>query len=196
MLKVLAEGFILTPTAYLLSKWNWLDGAVVMFATVDVVSKVLNVQSTIASTCRLLRILRPLRLLKMIPGMNIVLVAVKAVVPAVLGISLCMLLAFTSFGIVGVSFFGGRLFRCAEDVSLARQDCVAAGFSWTNQDFSFDNIFEAWQSLFFVWTGDDSLSLCVSLSLSRSLSLSLARSLARSRARANSLCLSMSLADR
>ena len=71
-------------------------------------------------------ILRPLRLLKMIGGMNIVLEAVKAVVPAVLGISLCMVLAFTSFGIVGVSFFGGRLFRCAEDVSLARQDCVAA----------------------------------------------------------------------
>ena len=155
VLKVVAQGFILTPTAYLLSKWNWLDFAVVVFSTVDVVSKLLTIESTIASTCRLLRILRPLRLLKLIEGMHIVLEAGRAVVPAVLGISLCILLSFTSFGIVGVSFFGGRLYRCSEDVTLAKADCIDADYSWENQDFSFDNIFEAWQSLYFVWTGDD-----------------------------------------
>lgn len=154
-LKVVADGFILTPTAYLLSKWNWLDGAVVVFSTVDVVSKLLGVESTVASTCRLLRILRPLRLLRLIDGMHVVLEALSAIVPALLGISLCLLLSFTSYGIVGVSFYGGRLYRCTEDLSLGKQDCVAAGHSWENRDFSFDNIFEAYQTLFFVWTSDD-----------------------------------------
>jgi hypothetical protein len=154
-LKVIACGFILTPTAYLLSKWNWLDGAVVMFSIVDVVSKLLGLESSISSTCRLLRILRPLRLLRLIDGMHVVLEAISAVIPVVLGIALCILLAFTTFGIVGVAFYGGRLYRCHEDLSLGKEDCIAADFTWANSDYSFDNIFAAYQSLFFVWTGDD-----------------------------------------
>ena len=70
-LKIVAFGFILTPTAYLLSRWNWLDGTVVVVSVIDIVNELLGLQSPIASACRLLRILRPLKLLRMIDGMPI-----------------------------------------------------------------------------------------------------------------------------
>jgi hypothetical protein len=63
-------------------------------------------------------------------------------------------LSFTAFGILGVSFFGGRLYRCSEDVSLDQAACLSESKTWANPQFSFDNIFAAYQSLYFVWTGD------------------------------------------
>ena len=41
--------------------------------------------------------------------------AVSSAVPAILGIGLCILLTFTAFGILGVAFFAGRLYRHALD---------------------------------------------------------------------------------
>jgi hypothetical protein len=155
-LKIVSMGFILTPTAYLLSKWNWLDFAVVISSIFDLMATIIGVENTFAKMLRLLRILRPLKLLRLIDGMHVVLEALTSIIPAVLGIGLCFVVAFTTFGILGVSFFRGRMFRCGDDISLDQVECEAAyPGAWQNPDFSFDNIFDAYRTLFYVWTGDD-----------------------------------------
>eukprot|EP01052_Picozoa_sp_SAG31_P021248 SAG31_NODE_1633_length_7689_cov_3.155599_2_plen_1828_part_00 len=154
-IKVIAYGLIFTPLSYLSSKWHWLDLAVVACSVVDIASQIAGAESSIASTFRLLRILRPLKLLRLVDGMHVVLDAVQSAAPAMLGIGLCILLTFTAFGILGVAFFAGRLYRCSEDVTLNRQQCSNSGMHWENPDFSFDDIFSAFGSLFFVWTADD-----------------------------------------
>lgn len=101
ILKIVADGFILTPRAYLTNRWNWLDLAVVVFSTIDVVLTAIGKEVGFAAIFRLLRILRPLKLLRLIDGMHVVLKAIKSAAPAVAGIALCILVTFTAFGILG-----------------------------------------------------------------------------------------------
>ena len=154
--KIVSMGFVLTPTAYLLDKYHWLDFAVIASSMTYGISKLLGVgdDSPVSSILRILRVLRPLKLLKHVPGMKVVLKALGSMMPAVVGIGSCILVSFTAFGILGVAFFGGRLYRCADDLSLDRAACLREGYEWSNNGFSFDNIFDAYRALYFVWTGD------------------------------------------
>lgn len=52
------------------------------------------------------------------------------------------------FGILGINVFGGLYYRCIENIRLDRPECEAQGLSWERYTFCYDNIFEAFCSLF------------------------------------------------
>ena len=61
------------------------------------------------------------------------------------------------YGIIGMNLFSGLLWHCeldGEELDLHRTECEAAHGeeAWVNRPFHFDNILEAWNTLFSVWT--------------------------------------------
>lgn len=66
------------------------------------------------------------------------------------------------FSIMGVSFFKGKFFSCAEmpstltaaqiDGIITKQDCLDLGGSWENANENFDNVIEAMSTLFQMMT--------------------------------------------
>jgi hypothetical protein len=67
--------------------------------------------------------------------------------------------SFFIYGIIGMNLFSGLLWHCSNaDLPKApmynREECEAQeGLVWKNRPFHFDNILEAWNTLFSVWTG-------------------------------------------
>mmetsp|Transcript_42176 Transcript_42176/g.40415 ORF Transcript_42176/g.40415 Transcript_42176/m.40415 type:complete len:126 (+) Transcript_42176:626-1003(+) len=62
------------------------------------------------------------------------------------------------FGILGISYFKGRLFFCDDSTGFdniieTKWDCLNTGGDWTNNSFNFDNILEAMKSLVLIASG-------------------------------------------
>lgn len=70
------------------------------------------VDITWIKTLRLLRTLRPLRLISRLPGLKVVVEALIFSFLNVGGVPIVALLFFITFGILGVSLFGGKFFYC------------------------------------------------------------------------------------
>ena len=114
VVKIIANGFLLTPNAYLMDSWQRLDFFVVCVSVFDVLVNAvgLDVGQELLGALKLLRILRPLKLLNMIPSMSVVLDSIIAAIPAATGIITLVILSFVIFGIFGVTALCGKFYRC------------------------------------------------------------------------------------
>lgn len=130
MIRVIADGLILPPKAYLRNSWNRLDFVVVL----------LNFTTLFAGTGDLpralgtVRSLRILRLIRYFSGIRDVFVDLFHAFPLMLDALLLVFLVMVFFSVYGVNMLGGRLFACNDDEVSGRFDCLGEFQSDVGED--------------------------------------------------------------
>jgi hypothetical protein len=112
LLKILSTGFIFQKKAYLKNGWNILDFIIVLISLVTLFGTGDN-QFRIFKSLRTFRALRPLRMISRAPGMKVLVNAVIFAVPDVLNVLVVVILFFSIFAIMSVSFLKGDLRQCS-----------------------------------------------------------------------------------
>ncbi|KAI9268809.1 Ion transport protein-domain-containing protein [Sporodiniella umbellata] len=163
-IRIIADGLILTPHAYLRNYWNQLDICVILLNTVTIFMG--SDQSPRGlSTLRSLRILR---LIRYFNGIRDIFVALFYSFPLMLDALIFTFLVLIPFAVYGVNIFGGLMWICNDDSVLSRDECVGEFISnlsndentplnvlisrvWQNPQnnfYSYDNFQTALQHLF------------------------------------------------
>lgn len=160
-LKIISNGFFFTKDGYLKDGWNRLDFLIVLEALYDwSTGSSSNVNGGTLKSLRAIRVLRLLQLLTKIRTLQVVLkVAFKAFYQ-LLYIAIFYVLAFVTFGVVGMNVLGGRTQWCADLVTefplpLTETECATSDQAvfWTNPGIlSFDHIGSATLTLWEVST--------------------------------------------
>lgn len=108
------------------------------------------------------RILRPLRIISRNEGLKIAIKSLVMAFPDMINIIIIMLLFFICFGIIGISYFKGKMFACKTDFISFKIDeipnkwvCFNTGGEWVNPDSNFDNIQNSMRTLFLLSTTSD-----------------------------------------
>jgi hypothetical protein len=179
LLKMYAFQVYKNPASYLRSSFNVLDVVVVAASLITLAFEKVGALRSL----RLLRALRPLRSVHKLPSLKLVINAVIASVPAISHVCVLGLGLGTVLSIMGMELFQGKMWFCAEVPSLEayvsaatdaavapdalagasgaagggldRAACAAAGGTWRNNKFNFDNFAEAMVSVFVISTGDN-----------------------------------------
>lgn len=139
VLKLFAFGVYKHDGAYFTDNWNNLDAFIVVMSVVDMA---LQGAFKFIKAIRFLRGMRPLRLVRRLKGLRVVLNAVILALPHCVHVGLLSLLFFFIFGILGVNFFSGRLYRCTDPSReclprLAGEQCtpdIACEGTWVPPD--------------------------------------------------------------
>ena len=159
IIKVFALGFVVPKGAYLRSKWNILDFAIVITGWLAYLAfGTVNLQAL-----RSLRILRPLRSISSIKGLKILFLTLVDAVPLLVDTVAILFFFFLIFAIAGLQLWMGILrYRCMDletGVVQERETCGARecgsgeecikGFSNPNYGMTnFDNILYALLAIF------------------------------------------------
>ena len=180
VLKMYAFQVYQNRAAYLRSSFNILDVVVVAASLLTLAFGSVGALRSL----RLLRVLRPLRSVHKLPSLKLVINAVIASVPAISHVCLLGLGLGTVLSIMGMELFQGKMWYCSSVPSydayveayaatnnsvaletaavsgalgggLDRAACAAAGGTWRNNKFNFDNFAEAMVSVFVISTGDN-----------------------------------------
>ena len=170
LIKVTANGFYGTPSAYLQDAWNRFDFLVVVLSSLEfVVDRVSTNDGNVTRIVRALRIIKPLRLIKENESMQFLLEALHNVLPTLLGVLALAALFFVMFAILGQSLFMGRFYFCSCEGdwglplhnctdsghrTLNMTACIEQGGTWENPPSNFDNFFSALRALYFSSVGD------------------------------------------
>lgn len=110
VIKVVANGFLFSPNAYLMDNWNRLDFSVIIFSTLDY----FDISSgSWGRILRMARCLRPLRLINKNDGMKRIVSAVLESMSTNIGILFLAATTFCIAAILGVQLFGGKFFYCS-----------------------------------------------------------------------------------
>lgn len=114
LFKVISFGFLFNgKNSYLRNAWNILDFAIVSISIISLVFQDINL--SVIKSLRILRILRPLRMISKNRGLKIAVLSLFNSIPGTLNVLLILLFMFLLFGILGVTFFKGKLFSCNTD---------------------------------------------------------------------------------
>lgn len=109
---------------------------------------------------RILRVLRPLRLISRSQGLKLAINSLSRAIPNILNLLIVCFIFFLLFGIFGINYFKGEkkkfiykiylgtFYYCDLTTRSDKWDCMDNGGNWINQDFNFDNIYNAIISLF------------------------------------------------
>ncbi|KAI8140598.1 Ion transport protein-domain-containing protein [Fennellomyces sp. T-0311] len=120
VIRIIADGFLLPPNAYLRNSWNRLDFVVVA----------LNFGAIFAGTgdfaraLSTVRSLRVLRLIRYFSGVRDVFVDLFHAFPYMMDALLLVFLVMIFFSIYGVNILGGRMIACNDDQVSGRAECV------------------------------------------------------------------------
>ncbi|XP_014676246.1 PREDICTED: voltage-dependent T-type calcium channel subunit alpha-1I-like, partial [Priapulus caudatus] len=140
---------------------NVMDGFLVVISLVDILVSLVGDSSPrifgILRVFRLLRTLRPLRVISRAPGLKLVVQTLLSSLRPIGNIVLICCTFFIIFGILGVQLFKGKFYYCdAADVTHIhnKTQCYAAGYSWLNQKYNFDNLGQALMALFVLSSKD------------------------------------------
>ena len=165
LIKIVARGFLannheevqLKP--YITDPWNILDFFVVCASLLDMLSPTDNESLKSLKALRALRALRPLRMISRNKGMKLVVTALLTSLPSMTNVLTVSFLLLLIYAIMGVNFFKGSFFHCAElpegvamDWVDNQWDCLDYGGLWENHDFNFDNVVNAMMCLFQMMT--------------------------------------------
>ncbi|CAG8456859.1 12434_t:CDS:10 [Rhizophagus irregularis] len=115
IIKIIADGFLLTPNAYLLDVWNQLDFFVLITLYINIS---ISATSTggVAKTVRAFKALRALRLIKFSSSMKDIFYSILiAGAPRIIDASLLSISLVIPFAIYGVNIFAGLFFYCNDD---------------------------------------------------------------------------------
>lgn len=120
-IRVVADGLILPPNAYLRNSWNRLDFTVVVL---NFVVHFASDGSDLSRAVGTVRSLRILRLIRYFSGMRDVFVDLFYAFPLMLDALLLVFLVMIFFSIYGVNMLGGRMITCNDDSVSGRNECV------------------------------------------------------------------------
>ena len=101
---------------------------------------------------RMLRTLRPLRFISHNDAMKMIVIALFESVGHIFNVLIVVAIVYLIFAIVGITFFSGKFFYCSIDIYQlsTEQECEYAGGKWMLFDHNFDNIGNAFTSLYVV----------------------------------------------
>ncbi|KAF9116172.1 calcium channel protein [Mortierella sp. AM989] len=171
VIRIIADGFIFTPDAYMKSLWNRIDLVVLCSLYVPLITNIAHSQGY----SRFFRSLKSLRALRLINQSAYIKGTFHAVLvagfPQLLSAGMLSISLIVPFAIYGMRLFRGQFYAC-NDTSISINtinDCVGTfvgGDSnitmprvWSNPDvYSFDNFFSSFLILFEIvsqegWTG-------------------------------------------
>lgn len=126
IIKIIADGFLLTPNAYLLDVWNQLDFFVLITLYINIS---ISTTSTggVAKTVRAFKALRALRLVKFSSSMKDTFYSILiAGAPRIIDAALLSISLVIPFAIYGVNIFAGLFFSCndEDDAIVTNEQCI------------------------------------------------------------------------
>lgn len=119
-IRIIADGFLLTPNAYLRNHWNQLDLCVILLNIVTIFMSSEEAPRGL-STFRSLRILR---LIRYFNGVRDIFVALFYAFPLMFDALIFTFLVLVPFAVYGVNIFGGLMWMCNDDTVGSRGDCL------------------------------------------------------------------------
>eukprot|EP00753_Platysulcus_tardus_P016906 PLAT6119.1.p1 GENE.PLAT6119.1~~PLAT6119.1.p1 ORF type:complete len:2075 (-),score=991.99 PLAT6119.1:205-6429(-) len=163
VVKVIAQGFVFGPDAYLRHKFNWLDFFVLIVALANLGASATASAATLPPWTRALRLGRCLRVVRMVNRMESMRVLVESILeglPIIANTVMLVLAFFFVFAIVGKDLFGGRFGSCTDSSVPDRAACVGtvvvAGMNvtreWVVPATNFDSIGASFLALFEIST--------------------------------------------
>lgn len=137
LVKVIADGFLYAPNAYLLSMWNGLDFFVLVTLVVNVATSLLN-PSGYNRLTRALTALRALRLITLSPTIrktfyDVLIVGAGQIFDA----SLLAILYIIPFAIWGQNVFSGLLYSCNDTSVTTKAECIGEFLNSAVSDWAF-----------------------------------------------------------
>ncbi|KAG0308192.1 calcium channel protein [Dissophora globulifera] len=161
-LRILADGFLLTPTAYLRDTWNCMDVVIVIMSCVMTFAQIDHLYN-ISRAIRALSCLRVLRIVRYFEGVSAMFRAITKALPRMVVALVLTAMLFWPFAIYGVNIYAGYFYLCNDSSVLNKSDCVGEFMNsptdevgdilttrvWANPyDYSFDTIQAAVLTLF------------------------------------------------
>ncbi|WWC88695.1 uncharacterized protein L201_003608 [Kwoniella dendrophila CBS 6074] len=123
-MKIIADGFMFAPNAYLLSLWNVLDFVILITLLVNTTTSLIFIGG-LSRVTRSLKSFRALRLITLFSRLRDTLHAVLfAGALKILDASILMILYLIPFAVWGVNIFSGLLYFCNDDDASGRSTCV------------------------------------------------------------------------
>ena len=123
IVKIIADGFIFTPNAYLLNIWNIVDGIILIAVLVNV-STSLIVIGGISRFTRALKAFRALRLITLVGWMRETFHSVLfAGARRILDAAVLAILYMIPYAVWGLNIFSGMMFSCSDPGSTSKGDC-------------------------------------------------------------------------
>ncbi|CAO3640711.1 unnamed protein product [Mucor fragilis] len=119
-IRIVADGFLLTPNAYLRNHWNQLDLCVILLNIVTIFMSSEEAPRGL-STFRSLRILR---LIRYFNGVRDIFVALFYAFPLMFDALIFTFLVLVPFAVYGVNIFGGLMWMCNDESVGSRGDCI------------------------------------------------------------------------
>ncbi|KDQ07800.1 hypothetical protein BOTBODRAFT_591897 [Botryobasidium botryosum FD-172 SS1] len=124
LVKILADGFIFTPNAYLLSIWNVVDFLILIALLVNVGST-LAVIGGISRLTRSLKAFRALRLITLFGWMrNTFHSVIFAGAARIFDAAVLAILYMIPYAVWGLNIFSGLLLSCNDGNRIGKSDCV------------------------------------------------------------------------
>ena len=157
ILKWIALGF----KRFFSDGWCWLDFVIVFVSILSWVAEGAGLHDLVAfRALRTLRALRPLRAVSRWEGMKIVVNALLQAIPSICNVFFVCVVFWLIFSIMGVQLFAGKFYKCVDEdgerlpveVTANKTECLAKNYTWENSKINFDNVGEAYLSLFQVAT--------------------------------------------
>ncbi|EIW66778.1 hypothetical protein TREMEDRAFT_40774 [Tremella mesenterica DSM 1558] len=123
-IKIIADGFIFAPNAYLLSLWNVLDFIVLITLVVNTTTSLIFIGG-LSRVTRALKSFRALRLITLFGRLRDTLHAVLfAGALKILDASILMILYIIPFAVWGVNIFAGKLYSCNDGNASGISNCI------------------------------------------------------------------------
>ncbi|RCH93740.1 calcium channel protein [Rhizopus azygosporus] len=120
IIRIIADGLLLTPNAYLRNHWNQLDICVILLNTITIFMGTEQAPRGLST----LRSLRILRLIRYFNGIRDIFVSLFYSFPLMLDALIFTLLVLIPFAVYGVNIFGGLMWLCNDDSVLSRGECI------------------------------------------------------------------------
>jgi hypothetical protein len=120
VIRIIADGFLLTPNAYLRNHWNQLDLCVILLNIATIFMEKDETPRGL-STFRSLRILR---LIRYFNGVRDIFVALFYAFPLMFDALIFTVLVLIPFAVYGVNIFGGLMWQCNDQAVLTRGECL------------------------------------------------------------------------
>lgn len=119
-IRIIADGLLLTPNAYLRDPWNQLDFSVILL---NIITIFMDTEETPRglSTFRSLRILR---LIRYFNGVRDIFVALFYSFPLMFDALIFTFLVLIPFAVYGVNIFGGLMWMCNDESVATRGECI------------------------------------------------------------------------
>ena len=124
MIKIIADGFVFAPNAYLLSLWNICDFLMLIALLVNTTTSMIYIGG-LSRVTRALKAFRALRLITLFGRLRDTLHAVLfAGALKILDAAILMILYIIPFAVWGMRIFAGLLYYCNDDDATGLTDCI------------------------------------------------------------------------